>query len=121
PDGGRNKTNTCPAGFSFYDSHEYTDYTLVNELYNNGFEIALHSITHLTNQTYWAAGTYETMVQEFAEQRVQMAHFANIPFEAMKGVRLPFLQLSGDASFEMMAAHNLEYDSSWPTTSFTNP
>ncbi|MBN4663929.1 hypothetical protein H4F36_24220, partial [Escherichia coli] len=77
--GRRNKNNNCPAGFSFYVSHEYTDYTLVNELYNNGFEIALHSITHLTNQTYWAAGTYETMVQEFAEQRVQMAHFANIP------------------------------------------
>lgn len=82
---GRMNKNNCSSGFSFYVSHEYTDYTLVNELYNNGYEIALHSISHQTSQSYWAEATYETMVEEFADQRVLMSHFANIPFESIRG------------------------------------
>nr|WJN23033.1 chitin deacetylase 5b [Antheraea pernyi] len=117
----RVNSNGCPAGTTFYVSHEYTNYQLVNELYNNGFEIALHSISHRTPQTYWAEASYEVMVQELADQRVQMAHFANIPYDAIKGVRIPFLQLSGNNSFLMMANHDILYDCSWPTTAFTNP
>lgn len=35
----------CPVQATFYVSHEYTDYSKVHELYANGHEIALHSIT----------------------------------------------------------------------------
>ncbi|XP_035454652.2 chitin deacetylase 8 [Spodoptera frugiperda] len=117
----RVNTNGCPAGATFYVSHEYTNYVLVNELYNRGFEIALHSITHQTPQTYWQEATYDDIKKEIADQRVQMAHFANIPLDSIKGVRLPFLQLAGDNSFKVMADYGLEYDCSWPTTTQTNP
>lgn len=66
-------------------SHEYTDYQAVNELYNRGFEIALHSITHKDDQEYWKNADYETLVKEFVDQRTQVAHFANIPSTAVKG------------------------------------
>lgn len=35
----------CPAQATFYVSHEYTDYSKVHDLYSEGHEIALHSIT----------------------------------------------------------------------------
>ena len=77
--------NGCPIGATFYVNHEYTNYQLVNELYNQGYEIALHSITHKTPQTYWAEATVEDMRKEFGDQRAQMAHFANIPINAIQG------------------------------------
>ncbi|XP_075986207.1 chitin deacetylase 8-like [Anticarsia gemmatalis] len=117
----RRNANNCPAGVTFYVNHEYTSYLGVNELYNRGFEIALHSMSHQVPQSYWAEVTYEDMVLEFAHQRIQMAHFANIPFDTIKGIRLPFLQMSGNTSFEMMARHDFLYDCSWPTVAHTNP
>ncbi|GBP90104.1 hypothetical protein EVAR_60241_1 [Eumeta japonica] len=117
----RQNSNGCPAGATFYANHEYTNYQLVNELYNNGFEIALHSISHQTPQTYWAEATYEDMRREFADQKIQMSHFANIPQSELKGIRKPFLQLSGNNTFHVMADYDIQYDCSWPTISFTNP
>ncbi|XP_053620303.1 chitin deacetylase 8-like [Plodia interpunctella] len=117
----RRNTNNCTAGATFYVNHEYTDYQRVNELYNQGYEIALHSISHVTNQTYWAEATYEDMALEFGEQVEQMAHFANIPADSVKGIRIPFLQMTGNASFQVMADYNLEYDCSWPTVASINP
>lgn len=81
----RRNSNNCPAGATFYVSHEYTNYQLVNELYNMGLEIALHSISHQTPQSYWAEASYDDMVREFADQVTLMSHFANIPASAMKG------------------------------------
>ncbi|XP_049881063.1 chitin deacetylase 8-like [Pectinophora gossypiella] len=115
---GRRNSNQCPAGATFYINHEYTNYQLVNELYNNGFEIALHSISHQTNQEYWSQATYEDMVREFADQKTQMSHFANIPRSEIKGIRMPFLQLAGNSSFLVIAEHGFLYDSSWPTVQF---
>lgn len=34
-----------PIGGTFFVPHEFSDYVKVNELYNNGFEIAVHSIS----------------------------------------------------------------------------
>lgn len=117
----RRNSNGCPAGATFYVSHEYTNYVIVNELYNQGFEIALHSISHQTPQTYWFEATKDDMKREFGDQKIQIAHFANIPYESIKGLRIPFLQMTGNASFEIMKEYGLEYDCTWPTTSHTNP
>ncbi|CAH0697353.1 unnamed protein product [Spodoptera exigua] len=117
----RFNSNGCPAGVTFFVSHEYTNYVLINELYNRGFEIALHSISHQIPQTYWRDATYDDLKKEIADQKVQMSHFANIPSNSIKGVRLPFLQMAGDNSFQVMADYGLEYDCTWPTTTQTNP
>lgn len=117
----RHNTNGCRAGATFYINHEYTNYNAVNELYNEGFEIALHTISHRTPQTYWAEATYDTMVQELIDQRVLMGHFANIPNDEMKGVRMPFLQMTGNSSFQVMADFGIIYDATWPTVTSLSP
>ncbi|XP_060807878.1 chitin deacetylase 8 [Amyelois transitella] len=113
--------NGCPIGATFYVNHEYTNYNIVNELYNRGFEIGLNSISHRTPPSYWAQADYDTVMAEIGDQRIQMAHFANIPMDAIKGVRLPFLQMTGNSSFQVMADIGLLYDASWSTTANTNP
>lgn len=46
----------------------------------------------------------------------QMAvHFAGIPKNEIRGMRLPFLQTSGNVSFQGMKELGLVYDSSLPT------
>lgn len=41
----RKNPDGCHIGGTFFVQHEYTDYEIVNELYNKGFEIGSHSIT----------------------------------------------------------------------------
>lgn len=50
-----------------------------------------------------------------------MSHFAQIPIEEIKGLRLPLLQQSGDNSYQMMVEQDINYDCSWPTQSFLAP
>ncbi|XP_063834133.1 chitin deacetylase 8-like [Ostrinia nubilalis] len=117
----RKNSNGCPVGTTFYVNHEYTNYQIVNELYNQGFEIALHSISHRTPQTWWHEAGLEDMRQEFGDQIEQMAQFANIPQDAIHGIRSPFLQLSGNATFQVIKETSLTYDCSWPTITSLDP
>ncbi|XP_047539164.1 chitin deacetylase 8-like [Vanessa atalanta] len=117
----RKNKNNCPIGTTFFVSHEYTDYTIVNELYNRGFEIALHSISHKADQEYWRDASYERLMREIGDQKRQVAHFANIPINSIHGLRSPFLQMSGNTTYQMMASAGLTYDLSWPTIKYTNP
>ena len=82
---GRQNSNGCPAGVTFYVTHEYTNYQLVNQLYNQGYEIALNSISHRTPSDFWADADYNVIKEEIADQRFQISHFANIPFDSIKG------------------------------------
>lgn len=82
---GRRNANQCAAAATFFVSHRDTNYALVNELYNRGHEVALHSISHMNPATYWRDATYDVIKQEFADQRVQMSHFANIPYDSITG------------------------------------
>lgn len=45
-----------------------------------------------------------------------MAHFANIPEDEIKGMRMPLLQLAGDNSFTAAQEVGMNYDCSWPTS-----
>lgn len=81
----RKNFNGCSIGTTFFVRHEHTNYQMINELYNRGFEIALNSMSHRSPQLFWAEATYEDMVEEFADQRTQIAHFAAIPSDEIKG------------------------------------
>lgn len=83
---GRRNSNGCNAGATFFVTHENNNYQLVNELHNQGFEIALHSITKSIPQSYWAEATYDIYYKEFAEQIFQMTAFANVSRSAIKGL-----------------------------------
>ncbi|XP_041971428.1 chitin deacetylase 8-like [Aricia agestis] len=117
----RTNSNQCKAGATFFINHEYSDYTLINELYNQGYEIGLKSISHQTPQDYWRDADYETLMAEFADQKKMMAHFANIPESAITGMRSPFLQMAGNETYKVLASAGLTYDSSWSTIAYTDP
>jgi hypothetical protein len=90
-------------------------------MYSFGHEIALHSISHRNDLVFWAEATPEILAGEFGDQRTLTAHFANIPQSAMTGIRSPFFQMAGDATFQMLEDNNLLYDYGWPTQSFVTP
>lgn len=113
--------NKCPVSATFFVSHEYSDYHLVHELYAKGHEIALHSISHSANTSYWRTATVDQLAGEFSGQRELVSTFANIPKEEIRGVRLPFLQMSGETSFQMLANEGFVYDYSWPTIHYRAP
>jgi hypothetical protein len=50
---GMQNPNDCPIHGTFYVSHEYTNYAMVNKLANQGHEIAVHSITHRSPESWW--------------------------------------------------------------------
>lgn len=56
----------------------------------------MHSISHQTLTTYWQTISLEELKDEFGGERELVAHFADIPIEDIGGMRLPFLQLSGN-------------------------
>ncbi|EDQ87726.1 uncharacterized protein MONBRDRAFT_9540 [Monosiga brevicollis MX1] len=65
--GSRVNPNGCPAAATFYISHEYTNYRLVQALYREGHEIGLHTISHSYNLD-WQPEVYgmRQILYEFA-------------------------------------------------------
>ncbi|TMW45108.1 hypothetical protein DOY81_009812, partial [Sarcophaga bullata] len=68
----------CEVKATFYVSHEYTDYTKLNALYNEGHEIALHSITHGAGTEYWRQADVDLLMREFGNQIDILERFAKI-------------------------------------------
>ena len=48
--------NGCPIRGTFYVTHEWNDYWLTKKLYNEGHEIADHSVTHESTDVFKTAG-----------------------------------------------------------------
>jgi len=106
----RRNPNGCPISATFFVSHEWTDYSQVQNLYANGHEIASHSISH----SYGEQFSKSKWMKEMVGQRELLSAFAGIPLEDIRGMRAPFLAIGGDNMFEMMYEANFTYDSSMP-------
>eukprot|EP00093_Oithona_nana_P007656 07656.XXX_165687_149673_1 [CDS] Oithona nana genome sequencing. len=102
--------NGCPISSTFFVSHEWTDYSQVQNLYASGHEIASHSISH----SYGEQFSKKKWLKEMVGQRELLSAFAGIPLEDIRGMRAPFLAIGGDNMFEMMYEANFTYDSSMP-------
>jgi len=100
---------------TFYISHEYTNYSAVHDLWARGHEVALHSITHSSLTTYWKNLNVTMWEREVVDQREQMAYFANIPQQDIKGFRAPFLQTGGDNMYQVLSDGGFQYECSRPT------
>lgn len=105
----------------FFPNEIFCDSFQVHELFADGNEIALHSISHVTNTNYWKKISVEDLTKEFVGERELISKFAKIPIEDIQGLRLPFLQLSGNNSYHMMHENNFKYDISWPTQNYIAP
>ncbi|XP_077547160.1 chitin deacetylase 7-like isoform X3 [Haemaphysalis longicornis] len=108
----KNRANGCNMVATFFVSAVYTDYSFVHELYSAGNEIALHSITHVKNYTYWRTLDVAGWEAEFLGEREILRDYALIPERDMVGARAPFLESGRGASHVMMQEHGFLYDSS---------
>ncbi|OXA54405.1 chitin deacetylase 8 [Folsomia candida] len=113
--------NNAPATATFFISHEYTNYSLVHDLWVRGHDIALHSITHVSDTGYWANLNEAGWAAELAQQREQLARFAQVPIEYIKGMRAPFLQVGGDAMYSALVNGGFLWECSRPTQNQRRP
>lgn len=108
----RNRATGCNIAATFFVSAGYTDYSFVHELHSVGSEIALHSITHRDNRTYWRTLDVEGWEDEFVGVRRLLRDYALIPEEDMVGARAPFIEIGGGDSHVMMQKNGILFDSS---------
>ena len=104
--------NGCPISFTFFLSHNWTDYDMVRTLYDAGHEIASHSVTHRLPHSWWAEASYEDWRKEISGQRTNIHEQTQIPTEEIRGSRAPFLQIGGDTQFSVLSNDNFTYDAS---------
>ncbi|XP_059171279.1 chitin deacetylase 7-like [Physella acuta] len=99
--------NNCTIKSTFFVSHQYTDYKLVQQLYDNGHEIASHTVNHTGN-----VETYGEVTAEIVGLRDYITTSTNIPVEKIKGFRVPYLRIYGDTQYKVLQDFNFTYDSS---------
>jgi len=103
--------NGCDIKSTFFVSHRYNNYSMAQEMYRRGHEIAVHSISHHEDLGYWHNGTEDTWASEMGDMRRMLSHWANIPLEEIYGSRSPFLKLGGNTQFSALAKEGFLYDS----------
>ncbi|XP_046914187.2 uncharacterized protein LOC124494943 isoform X2 [Dermatophagoides farinae] len=102
--------NGCPILGTFYVSHEWTDYSQVQNLYSVGHEMASHTITHSFGDKF----SKEKWLNEVNGQREILSLYGGVQYEDVRGMRAPFLQPGGNRQYEMLYDANFTYDSSLP-------
>ncbi|XP_029157650.1 uncharacterized protein LOC114930071 isoform X1 [Nylanderia fulva] len=107
---GRKNPNGCPISATFYVSHEWTDYSQVQNLYAAGHEIASHTVSHSFGEQFSA----RKWAREVAGQREILAAYGGVKLEDVRGMRAPFLSVGGNNMFKMLWDTNFTYDSSMP-------
>jgi len=105
--------NGCPIHGTFYTSHQYTNYAMVQKLWNQGHEIAVHSITHRGPEEWWGKNaTIEDWFDEMVGQANIINRFGGVDMEDIRGLRVPFLSVGWNRQFLMMREFGFVYDSS---------
>jgi len=104
--------NGCDAKATFFLSHKYTNYSMVQELYRRGHEIASHSVSHDNDESYWDEGSKENWAAEMGDARDIAATWANVPKSEIFGARAPLLRLGGNRQYTALEEKGFVYDSS---------
>ncbi|CAL8113684.1 unnamed protein product [Orchesella dallaii] len=107
---GRKNPNGCPISATFYISHEWTDYSQVQNLAADGHEIASHSVSHSFGEQY----SQKKWDREINGQREILAAYGGVKLSEVRGMRAPFLAIGGNNMFKMLHDSNFTYDSSMP-------
>ncbi|XP_011147896.1 uncharacterized protein LOC105188239 isoform X2 [Harpegnathos saltator] len=107
---GRKNPNGCPISATFYVSHEWTDYSQVQNLYAGGHEMASHTVSHSFGEQFSA----RKWAREVAGQREILSAYGGVKLEDVRGMRAPFLSVGGNNMFKMLWDTNFTYDSSMP-------
>ncbi|KAF9433412.1 hypothetical protein BGZ76_009493 [Entomortierella beljakovae] len=106
--------NGCPIKATWFAQTLYSDYSLIQQWYAAGNEVADHTMNHIGIPP----------ADEINGNRLAINAFSGIPFAKMTGFRAPFLNYS-KSTFDILAQEKLQYDSSttaiisdsyWPYT-----
>ena len=113
--------NGCNISATFFVSHEYTNYCMLQTLYHQRHEIADNSISRRLPQTWWATATEEEQEQEIAGMREILRKWGNVQVEDIMGYRAPYIQVGGNTEFRALRNLGFLYESSMPTQVFRDP
>ncbi|ORZ08349.1 hypothetical protein BCR42DRAFT_455530 [Absidia repens] len=97
--------NGCSAKGSWYVSMEYTDFSLVQQWYANGHEVADHTFSHVGSPSS----------QEIAAAKSMLHEYAGIPYGKLSGFRAPFLNYTAD-TLTNIQKQGFKYDTSSTAT-----
>jgi len=92
---GRVNPNGCPISATFYVSHEWTDYSQVQNLYAGGHEIASHSVSHSFGEQF----SQKKWTKEIVGQREILSAYGGVRQEDIRGMRAPFLAVCRNKIF----------------------
>nr|XP_032294698.1 uncharacterized protein LOC6635623 isoform X7 [Drosophila virilis] len=106
----RKNPNGCPLRATFYLSHEWTDYGMVQDLYSDGHEMASHTVSHSFGEQF----SQKKWTREIAGQREILAAYGGVKLSDVRGMRAPFLSVGGNKMYKMLYDSNFTYDSSMP-------
>lgn len=118
---GKFNPNGCPISATFFLSHEYTNYVMVNKLYHQRHAIVDHTITHRTPISWWKEANYTQWYNEIVGQREIINKVGFVALEDVNGFRAPFLQIGGDNEFKVLYDTKFLFESSMPTPKRTPP
>lgn len=113
--------NGCNISATFFVSHEYTNYCMLQTLYHQRHEIADNSISRRLPQTWWATATEEEQEQEIGGMREILRKWGNVQVEDIMGYRAPYIQVGGNTEFGALRNLGFLYESSMPTQVFRDP
>ncbi|CAO3632042.1 unnamed protein product [Cunninghamella blakesleeana] len=97
--------NGCGAKGTWYVSMEYTDFSLVQQWYANGNEVADHTFSHVGSPS----------AQEIAAAKSMLHEYAGIPYGKLKGFRAPFLNYTAE-TLSNIQQQGFVYDTSATAT-----
>ncbi len=99
--------NGTPIQATFYINTDWNDYRLTQQLYAQGHEIAIHTMTHTTTTNT----DVSTWRREIYGCRKAISDLAQIPLEDIVGFRAPGLDYN-HFSFQALAEAGMVYDAS---------
>ena len=82
----RRNPNGCPISATFYVSHEWTDYSHVQNVYSDGHEIASHSISHSFGEQF----SVKKWTREMAGQREILAAYGGVSIDDIRNCQCAF-------------------------------
>ena len=113
--------NGCNISATFFVSHEYTDYSMVQNLYSRRHEIGDNSISRRSPSSWWKNATEEEWAKEMDGMREILRLWGNVAAQDVKGIRVPYIQVGGNTEFEMLRKYTFLYESSMPTQKYIDP
>ncbi|KAG5890808.1 hypothetical protein JTB14_008249 [Gonioctena quinquepunctata] len=105
----RKNSNGCEIKGTFFVSHEYSNYHMIQELASEGHEMATETISL---QSGLENKGYEEWVGEMVGMRDILKHLSNISKSDVVGMRAPFLKPGRNTQYKVLEEFGYIYDSS---------